>query len=92
MLCLQPFGLLFGQSVMLSSYLSIFFTKPTDFDVQTCINTLIMNSTVIQHPTELEYLTTEGTLTRSLFLDHFQLLKYCVHLFFMINTLLRITL
>jgi hypothetical protein len=68
---LQPFGLLFGQPVMLSSYLSIFFTKPANFDVQTYINTLIMNRIVIQHPTELEYLTTEGTLTRSLFLDHF---------------------
>jgi hypothetical protein len=37
--------------------------KPADFDVQTYVNTLIMNSTVIQHPTELEYLTTDGTLT-----------------------------
>jgi hypothetical protein len=30
-----------------------------------------MYSTVIQHPTELEYLTTEGILTQFLFLDHF---------------------
>jgi hypothetical protein len=89
---LQPFGLLFGQLVTLSSYLSIFFMKPANFDVQTCINTLIMNSIVIQHPTKLEYLTTKGTLTRSLFLDHFQLLKYLAHFFFMINALLRIPL
>jgi hypothetical protein len=33
LLCLQPFVLLFGQSVTLSSYLNIFFTKPADFDV-----------------------------------------------------------
>jgi hypothetical protein len=57
------FGLLFSQPVTLSSYLSIFFMKPADFDVQTYVNTLIINSIVIQHPTELEYLTTEGTLT-----------------------------
>jgi hypothetical protein len=33
LLCLQPFVLLFGQPVTLSSYLSIFFMKPADFDV-----------------------------------------------------------
>jgi hypothetical protein len=41
---LQPFVLLFGQPVMLSSYLSIFFTKPADFDVQTYVDTLIIAS------------------------------------------------
>jgi hypothetical protein len=33
LLCLQPFVLLFGQPVTLSSYLRIFFAKPADFDV-----------------------------------------------------------
>jgi hypothetical protein len=44
---LQPFVLLFGQPIMLSSYLSISFTKSADFDVQACINTSIMNNTVL---------------------------------------------
>jgi hypothetical protein len=47
LLCLQPFVLLFRQPVALSSYLSIFFVKLADFDVQTCINTSIMNNTVL---------------------------------------------
>jgi hypothetical protein len=68
--CLQPFILLFGQSVALSSYLSIFFVKPADFGVQTCTNTSIMYYPVSQHPKEIEYPTTEGFPTRSLFLDH----------------------
>jgi hypothetical protein len=70
LLCLQPFILLFGQPVTLSSYLGIFFAKPADFGVQTCINTSIIYYLVSQHPKELEYLTIKGFPTRSLFLDH----------------------
>jgi hypothetical protein len=92
LLCLQPFVLLFRQSVTLSSYLSIFFTKPANFVVQTYINTSIMNNTILYHPKELEYLTTEGFPTRSLFLDHVQLLEYSVHFFFMLDVLPHITL
>jgi hypothetical protein len=92
LLCLQPFVLLFRQPVTLSSYLSIFFAKPADFDVQNCINTSIMNNTVLQHPKELEYLTTEGFPTQSLFLNHIQLLEYSAHFFFMLDVLPCITL
>jgi hypothetical protein len=36
--------------------------KPADFDAQTYIHTVIMNITVIRHPTELEYLKQKGPL------------------------------
>jgi hypothetical protein len=87
---LQPFVLLFGQPVTLSSYLSIFLAEPADFGIQTCINTLIMSYTVLQHPKELEYLKEEWFLTQFLFLDHTQLLEYSAHFFFALKVLLRI--
>jgi general stress protein CsbA len=92
LLCLQPYFLLFRQSVTFSRYLNIFLAKPADFGIQTCINILNYVLYLITASYRLEYLTEEWFLTQFLLLDYIQLMECSAQLFFALKVLSRIAL